>query len=180
MSAETTLTSGKPMSIILKFVIPLFIGNVFQQLYNMVDTIIVGHYVGTKALAAVGSTGTINFLVMGFAIGMTTGFTVVTAQKFGAEDENGVKRYDFQFQNKRGYKTTVEGLSEKFNKEYWNYAKLISGVLRYRMPVEQVIKLVDSLQFDNENINTWKVGVERALKKYTKDGPETEDANDDI
>lgn len=95
-------------------------------------------------------------------------------------DENGVKRYDFQFQNKRGYKTTVEGLSEKFNKEYWNYAKLISGVLRYRMPVEQVIKLVDSLQFDNENINTWKVGVERALKKYTKDGPETEDANDDI
>jgi ribonucleoside-diphosphate reductase alpha chain len=95
-------------------------------------------------------------------------------------DENGVKRYDFQFQNKRGYKTTVEGLSEKFNKEYWNYAKLITGVLRYRMPVEQVIKLVDSLQFDNENINTWKVGVERALKKYTKDGPETEDANDDI
>lgn len=95
-------------------------------------------------------------------------------------DENGVKRYDFQFQNKRGYKTTVEGLSEKFNKEYWNYAKLISGVLRYRMPVEQVIKLVDSLQFDNENINTWKVGVERALKKYTKDGPETEDGNDDI
>ena len=92
MSAETTLTSGKPMSIILKFVIPLFIGNVFQQLYNMVDTIIVGHYVGTKALAAVGSTGTINFLVMGFAIGMTTGFTVITAQKFGAQDENGVKR----------------------------------------------------------------------------------------
>lgn len=87
-------------------------------------------------------------------------------------DENGVKRYDFQFENKRGYKTTVEGLSEKFNKEYWNYAKLISGVLRYRMPVEQVIKLVDSLQFDNENINTWKNGVERALKKYVKDGTE--------
>ena len=78
------------------------------------------------------------------------------------------------------YKTTVEGLSEKFNKEYWNYAKLISGVLRYRMPVEQVIKLVDSLQFDNENINTWKVGVERALKKYTKDDPETDEVNDDI
>lgn len=92
MKAESTMTSGKPMSIILKFVIPLFIGNIFQQLYNMVDTIIVGHYVGTKALAAVGSTGTIMFLVMGFAIGMTTGFTVVTAQKFGAEDENGVKR----------------------------------------------------------------------------------------
>ena len=85
-----------------------------------------------------------------------------------------------RFQNKRGYKTTVEGLSEKFNKEYWNYAKLISGVLRYRMPVEQVIKLVDSLQFDNENINTWKVGVERALKKYTKDDPETDEVNDDI
>ncbi len=92
MSAQTTLTSGKPMSILLKFVIPLFVGNVFQQLYNMVDTIIVGHYVGAKALAAVGSTGTIMFLVMGFAIGMTTGFTVITAQKFGAEDENGVKR----------------------------------------------------------------------------------------
>ena len=85
-------------------------------------------------------------------------------------DENGVKRYDFQFQNKRGYKTTIEGLSEKFNKEYWNYAKLISGVLRYRMPIEQVIKLVSSLQLDSENINTWKNGVERALKKYIQDG----------
>ena len=71
-------------------------------------------------------------------------------------DENGVKRYDFQFENKRGYKMTVEGLSERFNKEYWNYAKLISGVLRYRMPIEQVIKLVNSLQLDSENINTWK------------------------
>lgn len=85
-------------------------------------------------------------------------------------DENGIKRYDFQFQNKRGYKTTIEGLSEKFNKEYWNYAKLISGVLRYRMPIEQVIKLVSSLQLDSENINTWKNGVERALKKYVQDG----------
>ncbi len=83
---------------------------------------------------------------------------------------DGVKRYDFQFENKRGYKTTVEGLSEKFNKEYWNYAKLISGVLRYRMPLENVIKLVDSLQLENENINTWKVGVARALKKYISDG----------
>ena len=79
--------------------------------------------------------------------------------------EDGTKRYDFQFENKRGYKTTVEGLSEKFNKEYWNYAKLISGVLRYRMPVERVIKLVSSLQLGDENINTWKNGVERALKK---------------
>src|SRR5574344_1471288 len=85
-------------------------------------------------------------------------------------DENGVKRYDFQFQNKRGYKTTIEGLSEKFNKEYWNYAKLISGVIRYRMPIENVIKLVSQLQLDSENINTWKNGVERALKKYVSDG----------
>ena len=87
-------------------------------------------------------------------------------------DEAGIKHYDFQFENKRGYKMTVEGLSEKFNKEYWNYAKLISGVLRWRMPIEQVIKLVSSLQFDNENINTWKSGVERALKKYVIDGTE--------
>ena len=84
----------------------------------------------------------------------------------------GTKRYDFQFQNKRGYKMTVEGLSEKFNKEYWNYAKLISGVLRYRMPIENVIKLVNSLQLESENINTWKVGVSRALKKYVVDGTE--------
>ena len=87
-------------------------------------------------------------------------------------DENGNKRYDFQFENKRGYKMTVEGLSERFNKEYWNYAKLISGVLRWRMPIDQVIKLVGSLQLDSENINTWKVGVERALKKYVQDGTE--------
>ncbi len=87
-------------------------------------------------------------------------------------DENGNKRYDFQFENRRGYKMTVEGLSERFNKEYWNYAKLISGVLRWRMPIEKVIKLVESLQFDNENINTWKSGVARALKKYVIDGTE--------
>ena len=85
-------------------------------------------------------------------------------------DENGNKRYDFQFENKRGYKVTIEGLSEKFNKEYWNYAKLISGVLRYRMPIEQVLKLVSSLQLDSQSINTWKNGVERALKKYVTDG----------
>lgn len=88
--------------------------------------------------------------------------------------EDGSKRYDFQFENKRGYKTTVEGLSEKFNKEYWNYAKLISGVLRYRMPLENVIKLVDSLQLESEHINTWKVGVARALKKYVLDGTAAE------
>ncbi len=87
-------------------------------------------------------------------------------------DEDGNKRYDFQFENKRGYKMTVEGLSERFNKEYWNYAKLISGVLRWQMPIEQVIKLVGSLQLDSENINTWKNGVERALKKYVQDGTE--------
>ena len=85
---------------------------------------------------------------------------------------DGTKRYDFQFVNKRGYKTTVEGLSEKFNPEYWNYAKLISGVLRYRMPIEHVIKLVSSLQLKSESINTWKNGVERALKKYVTDGTE--------
>lgn len=88
--------------------------------------------------------------------------------------EEGNKRYDFQFENKRGYKTTIEGLSEKFNKEYWNYAKLISGVLRWRMPIDRVIKLVDSLQLDSENINTWKNGVERALKKYVTDGTSAE------
>ena len=84
--------------------------------------------------------------------------------------EDGSHRYDFQFENKRGYKTTVEGLSEKFNPEYWNYAKLISGVLRYRMPIDHVIKLVGSLQLKDESINTWKNGVERALKKYIVDG----------
>ena len=85
-------------------------------------------------------------------------------------DEEGHSRYDFQFTNKRGYKTTVEGLSEKFNPEYWNYAKLISGVLRRRMPVDQIIALVGSLQLDSDSINTWKNGVERALKKYVQDG----------
>ena len=89
-------------------------------------------------------------------------------------DENGKKRYDFQFENKRGYKTTVEGLSEKFNPEYWNYAKLISGVLRYRMPIANVIKLVGQLQMDSQSINTWKIGVERALKKYIVDGTEAQ------
>lgn len=87
-------------------------------------------------------------------------------------EPDGKRRYDFQFENKRGYKTTVEGLSEKFNPEYWNYAKLISGVLRYRMPIDHVIKLVSSLQLKDESINTWKNGVERALKKYVMDGTE--------
>ncbi len=89
-------------------------------------------------------------------------------------DEDGNKRYDFQFSNKRGFKTTVEGLSHKFDKEFWNYAKLISGVLRYGMPIDQVIKLVGGLQLDSESINTWKNGVERALKKYIPDGKASE------
>ena len=94
-------------------------------------------------------------------------------------NDDGSKRYDFQFENTRGYKITVEGLSEKFNPEYWNYAKLISGVLRYRMPIEHVIKLVSSLSLQSENINTWKVGVERALKKYLPDGVEDAEVKSD-
>jgi len=96
--------------------------------------------------------------------------TVTEGKIIKTVDESGNKRYDFQFVNKRGYKTTVEGLSHKFDKEFWNYAKLISGVLRYGMPIDQVIKLVSGLQLDSESINTWKVGVERALKKYIPDG----------
>lgn len=87
-----------------------------------------------------------------------------------AVDDKGNKRYDFQFINKRGYKTTIEGLSDKFNPEYWNYAKLISGVLRYGMPIDQVLKLVNTLELDSQSINTWKMGVERALKKYLPNG----------
>ena len=87
-----------------------------------------------------------------------------------AVGEDGVKRYDFQFINKRGFKTTIEGLSEKFNPEFWNYAKLISGVLRYGMPIPQVLKLVSSLELDSQSINTWKMGVERALKRYIHNG----------
>lgn len=87
-----------------------------------------------------------------------------------ALNPDGTKRYDFQFVNKRGYKTTIEGLSDKFNPEYWNYAKLISGVLRYGMPIDQVLKLVGGLELDSQSINTWKMGVERALKKYLPNG----------
>lgn len=96
--------------------------------------------------------------------------SVVKGKIIKQVNEDGTKRYDFQFENKRGYKTTVEGLNEKFNPEYWNYAKLISGVLRYRMPIDHVIKLVGQLQLDDESINTWKNGVERALKKYVSNG----------
>lgn len=92
--------------------------------------------------------------------------TVNTGKIIRAVNPDGSHRYDFQFENRRGYKTTVEGLSEKFNPDCWNYAKLISGVLRYRMPIQLVVKLVDSLTFREDEINNWKGGVVRALKKY--------------
>ena len=100
--------------------------------------------------------------------------TVTHGKTLKQVNPDGTKRYDFQFENKRGYKTTVEGLSEKFNPEYWNYAKLISGVLRYRMPLEHVIRLVGSLSLKDESINTWKTGVERALKRYLPGAQDTE------
>ena len=87
-------------------------------------------------------------------------------------DSDGRKHYDFQFKNKRGFKMTLEGLDSKFEPEYWNYAKLISGVLRYGMPITQVIKLVQEMELNNESINTWKNGVARALKKYLPNGTE--------
>ncbi|MEO1013106.1 MAG: adenosylcobalamin-dependent ribonucleoside-diphosphate reductase, partial [Bacteroidota bacterium] len=85
-------------------------------------------------------------------------------------NEDGTSRYDFQYKNRRGYKTTIEGLSHKFDPEYWNYAKLISGTLRHGMPIENVVRLINSLQLDSEQINTWKNGVARALKRYVADG----------
>ncbi len=85
-------------------------------------------------------------------------------------NEDGTSRYDFQYQNKRGYKTTIEGLSHKFDPEYWNYAKLISSTLRHGMPIEKAVELINSLQLDSESINTWKNGVARALKRYVEDG----------
>ena len=88
---EKDMTKGRPLPVILKFMLPLIIGNIFQQLYNMADTIIVGRYVGADALAAVGSTGTIMFLTVGFSQGITAGFSVLTAQRFGAKDTEGVK-----------------------------------------------------------------------------------------
>ena len=86
--------------------------------------------------------------------------------------EKGLSRYDFQYQNKQGYKTTIEGLSHKFDPEYWNYAKLISGTLRHGMPILQLVELIQSLHLDSEQINTWKNGVVRALKRYITDGTE--------
>ncbi|HUH35350.1 MAG TPA: adenosylcobalamin-dependent ribonucleoside-diphosphate reductase [Moheibacter sp.] len=89
-------------------------------------------------------------------------------------DENGDSRYDFQFQNLKGYKTTIEGLSDKFNPEYWNYAKLISGVLRHGMPIDKIVELIQQMELDSESINTWKAGVARALKRYIPDGTEVD------
>ncbi len=91
-------------------------------------------------------------------------------------DENGISRYDFQYVNNRGYKTTIEGLSFKFNPIFWNYAKLISSVLRHSMPIQKIVELITSLQFDVESINTWKNGVARALKKFIPNGTSCEDA----
>ena len=85
-------------------------------------------------------------------------------------NEDGSSRYDFQYTNIRGYKTTIEGLSHKFNPEYWNYAKLISSTLRHGMPIDKIVDLINSLQLDTESINTWKNGVGRALKRYVEDG----------
>ncbi|MBA3900142.1 MAG: ribonucleoside-diphosphate reductase, adenosylcobalamin-dependent, partial [Bacteroidetes bacterium] len=89
--------------------------------------------------------------------------------------EDGETRYDFQFKDKEGYKVTIEGLSRSFNKEFWNYAKLISGVLRHGMPLPQVVDLIQNLNLYSENINTWKIGVERALKKFIPDGTQAAD-----
>lgn len=91
-------------------------------------------------------------------------------------NSDGTKRYDFQYTNKQGYRTTIEGLSYKFNPVFWNYAKLISGILRHGMPIHKVVDTVTSLQFDNDTINSWKAGVARALKKYVPDGTVSEGA----
>lgn len=102
--------------------------------------------------------------------------TVTGGKIIRRKNADGTSRYDFQFENRRGYKTTVEGLNEKFDPEYWNYAKLISGVLRYHMPISNVIKLVSSLTLTSDSLNTWKNGVERALKKYLDESTEATEA----
>ena len=89
---ELDMTKGSPSKLITKFIIPIIIGNIFQQLYSMVDTIIVGRFVGVDALAAVGATGSVSFLILGFTQGLTTGFTVLTAQRFGAGDREGMRK----------------------------------------------------------------------------------------
>ncbi len=96
--------------------------------------------------------------------------SVVRGEIIKIRDEQGNARYDFGYKDKYGYQNTSGGLSHQFNKEFWNYAKLISSVLRHGMPIEKVITLIDSLNFDSESINSWKAGVKRALKKYVPDG----------
>ena len=91
------------------------------------------------------------------------------------KDEDGVSRYDFQYTDKEGYRTTIEGLSRSFNKEYWNYAILISGILRHGMPLNYVVELINNLHLYDDNINTWKNGVMRALKRYIPNGTEAAD-----
>ena len=102
--------------------------------------------------------------------------SVVSGKIIKNVNPDGTKRYDFQYTNKQGYRTTIEGLSYKFNPVFWNYAKLISGVLRHGMPIHKVVDTVTSLQFDNDTINSWKAGVARALKKYVPDGTVAEGA----
>ncbi|HPG74487.1 MAG TPA: ribonucleoside-diphosphate reductase, adenosylcobalamin-dependent, partial [Bacteroidales bacterium] len=92
--------------------------------------------------------------------------------------DDGSTRYDFQYQNRLGYSTTFEGLSHQFDKNFWNYAKLISSVLRYGMPIPKVVELVGSLELDNDSINTWKNGVERALRKYIPNGTRATDTGE--
>ena len=96
--------------------------------------------------------------------------TVTKGKIIKNRDKEGKKRYDFQYTNKLGFNVTIEGLSYKFNPEFWNYAKLISGVLRHGMPIENAVNLISTLHLDSETINTWKNGVQRALKRYIPDG----------
>ena len=96
--------------------------------------------------------------------------TITHGNILKVSEADGTKRYDFQYQDRYGYINTIGGISRLFDEEFWNYAKLISGVLRYGMPIDKVVQLVDGLHLDSETINTWKNGVERALKQYIKDG----------
>jgi len=96
--------------------------------------------------------------------------SIVKGKIIKTKDDSGNSRYDFQYTDKYGYKNTLGGLSHMFKPEFWNYARLISGVLRYGMPVKDVVELVTSMKLDSESINTWKNGVERSLKRYIPDG----------
>ena len=119
-----------------------------------------------------------SFVIIGdSSITMTVIYLIISVVLSGhiatdikSKNEDGTTRYDFQYENKRGYKTTIEGLSHKFNPEFWNYAKLISGTMRHGMPIDKTIELISSLQLDSAFINSWKNGVARALKRYVEDG----------